>query len=482
MAIVPRSGKGGRVTYYVTFSWKGRTVWERSGTSRRAAEGLEAQRKREVASGSYAPNAPNGSRLTVASWFAFYFTKRTNRTVANDMALVENHVLCAERGWLASMPMADVDARVMLRLVEEIKAEGRLGPKSLSLVMGIVSQSFDRAVFEKVLDANPVKQLPRGTLKWKSKNHYRPYQRADVKRIVTDERVAPDVRVFAALAFYTGMRLGEIAARRFSDWDRAAEPLTSLSVHSQYDDRPLKTDDDEDVRPRKAPVHPELEAILRAWWADGFELVFLRKPTPEDRIVPHRKLGTHSKSSAYKAWRRALERVGVENLSMHSTRSTFISVARSNGADKDRVERVTHNASGSIIDDYTTWEWFALCQAVSVFDVSVDPNRTRAFLELQRLDSNRGEQVGKRWNRRDLGPNGGSDDGPEVAGGLTWGALFDARQRQLLDLVAGNPERYSADLALVEGLRAVRSGEDPVPFLRKAGEALGLVEPKAGVG
>ena len=481
MAIVPRKLVGGGVTYYVTFTHNRRTIWERAGSNKRAAESLEAERKREVKAGTYSLNSPRGSRLTVAGWFTFYFSVRDVRSVQHEIGLMENHLL--SRPWLAGMLMADVDARVMMRLVDELRATGKLVAKSISTIMGVASQAFDRAVFEKVLDANPVKQLPAGTLKWKSKNHYRPYTREEAKRIMTDERGPLDLRVFAALAFYTGMREGEICARRWSDWDLTAEPLTSLRIDSQYEDQPLKTDDEEEVRPRQAPVHPELETILKAWRDEGFELVHLRKPTPEDRIVPHRKLGTHSKSSGYKAWRRLLEAVGVDNRSLHSTRATFISVARSNGADKDRVERVTHNSGGDIVDDYTTWDWFALCQAVAVFDLSIDRSRNRAFLELQRLDSNRGEAAGKRWNRRDL--TGGDDpDGPSSrTGKLTWGTLFDARQRALLDLVAGDPERYAADMALVEGLQAVRSGGDAGPFLRKAAAALGYeAEPIAAGG
>jgi hypothetical protein len=94
-----------------------------------------------------------------------------------------------------------------------------------------------------------------------------------------------------------------------------------------------------------------------------------RKPCGPNNATTRSRRQRGTKSSAYKAWRRALETVGVENRSLHSTRSTFISVARSNGADKDRVESITNNSSGSIIDDYTTWEWFALCSAVAVFDV-----------------------------------------------------------------------------------------------------------------
>jgi hypothetical protein len=47
----------------------------------------------------------------------------------------------------------------------------------------------------------------------------------------------------------------------------------------------------------------------------------------------------------------------------------MISAARSSGARSDVLERIAHNARGAIIDVYTAWEWFALCEAVSCLKV-----------------------------------------------------------------------------------------------------------------
>jgi len=473
MAVVPRELKNGKITYYATFTWNGRTVWERSGSSKREATTLEAQRWREVENGTYAPDAPRGSRTNVEAWFTYFFTTRHNRALDNEISAIEHHVLSVP--WFARMRLAEIEPRHCLKLVEHMRAQGRIGSKMIAIVYGVLRQAFLRAVFEGVIDSDPT-VLPRGTIKWKSRNKRRPYSREDVRALLSDTRIPRDIRTFLAIAFYTGMREGEICGRRWRDWLRDWEPLTSLRVHTQYEDQPLKTDDEEMARPRSVPVHPELEEILRAWWSEGFEFVYLRKPTLDDFIVPHRKLGMHSKSSGYKAFRRALDVVGVENRTLHATRNTFISIARSNGADKDVVETVTHNSKGDQIDDYTTFEWLAVCRAVALFDVSVDPNRTRAFLELQRQDSNRGEQKGKRWNRRDLNGNDGNADGPENGQKLTWGALFDARQRRLLNFAEVDPDAARPGLAVCRGLEAAKRGdlEAVERELVEAVDALGL--------
>jgi integrase len=112
-------------------------------------------------------------------------------------------------------------------------------------------------------------------------------------------------------------------------------------------------------------VHPELDRILREWWETGFELVFCRRPTLDDFIVPHETIGCHTKSSGYKAWRKSCVEAGVGNISLHSTRNTFITWTRRCGARKEVLERVTHNARGDIVDRYTAWDWRPLCEAVA---------------------------------------------------------------------------------------------------------------------
>jgi integrase len=131
----------------------------------------------------------------------------------------------------------------------------------------------------------------------------------------------------------------------------------------------LKTEEVTGDASRTVPVHPVLERALDGWWKKGFELVFCRKPTSEDFIVPcrSRELRNHTKSSAYKMFRRACELVGVEPHTLHSTRHTFITLARRDRARVDVLEQVTHNAKGATIDAYTHWQWEPLCEAVRCF-------------------------------------------------------------------------------------------------------------------
>jgi integrase len=397
MAIVPRKHRHGKVTFWVTFHvpWKKQPIWERSETpGLRAAEILQRDRRAQVKAGTYTPTVKGD--VKVRSYLESYMAGRTNRSADNERELVENHIL--SDGEFCSMSMRAVRGRDCLRLVERMRARGRLGEKSIATVYGVMAGAFRRAAFDEVIGADPT-PLPRGTLKRKTAraNKRRPYPRHDAKLLVSDERIPWKQRVWNALAFYTGMREGEVCGRRWRAWQRDVGPLSRLIVDTQYDDQPLKTDDEEDVRPRFVPVHPELAAILDAWWEEGFELYMLRKPTLEDFIVPT-IVGTHiSRSRGYERFREALRKVNVENRTLHATRNTFISVCLSGGAQKNVVERITHNAKGDVIDDYTELEWRTLCDAVLCFDLNVDPN-------VDSGTNGSGDSGSRAWTRIAVGP------------------------------------------------------------------------------
>lgn len=457
MAIVRRKLRSGKTSFWVKFTWQGADVWERAGTNEREAKALEAQRKREVTAGTY--QRERRGRVTVARWFGDWLGQRTNRTVDNDTALLERHVLSLE--WFAAMALQDVRPRHLLRVVEDIRKGGRLGEKSVSTVYGLVTAAFRRALFEELI-AEDVTKLPGGTLSRKSSpaNRRKPYTRAEVLKVTTCPKVRIDHRVWLWLAFYTGMREGEICGRRWRDLDPSPSPLAALSVHSQYDDQPLKGDHREKTRPRMVPVHPELAEILREWRSEGFELVHCRKPTADDFIVPQSDGSNHTKSSGYKLFQRALEAAEVGNRSLHSTRHTFISIARSNGARPDVLERVTHNASGETIDDYTTFEWRALCEAVAFFDADVDPIANQAVFAAPKPGLEAGAEARKlaeseRWSTESAGSGGGRFSAhsplPE--------AWFDARHRRLLKLAEIDPEGARPGLAVCQALAAAERGD-----------------------
>jgi len=359
MAVVARSTKRGPV-FWVATSWRGGVAWERIGSNRREAERADAARKREVKAGTFIPRV-RGERATVATYAETWLARRSTRTVGDDRQRITAHVL--SRDWFAGRPLGELSLADTKRLVEELQAEPGLAPKTVKNVWGAVRTMLRDARIDGLVLAD-VCTLPRGVLRRVTRNKRHAYPLDAVRALMTDERVPERYRVLWSLLLLTGMREGEACGRRWRDWDRCARPLGSLEVASQYGGEPLKTDS-----PRLVPVHPFLAAAREAWEREGWELYVGRVPTPDDFIVPNRSKWRHAehhtKSSAYKAWRRCLVMLGIANLSLHSTRNTFITWARRYRADPDAIEVLTHNARGEMIDQYTDWQWEPLCEAVA---------------------------------------------------------------------------------------------------------------------
>lgn len=375
MAIVTRKTKKGPV-HWIVFKWQRRDVWERAGRDRREAERLEVQRRREVKAGTYMP-----AKERIATKFGPYVLawakKRRTRNADDDLAQIERYVMT--RAWLAELPLADVKPAHMIQLIQELKESvsektgDPLSSKYVANIYGNVRTSLRDAMIAELIQRDPCGALPRGIIKRRKGAKKRaPYSMDDVLALTTGEKLSPERRVWNAMAFYLGAREGEVCGRRWRNWDREARPLTAMTIDTQYDDQPLKTERETGERPRVVPVHEDLARVLEWWWRQGYEMAFLRKPTQDDFIVPRRERGTgrilpHTKSSAYKAWIRSYGDASVTNLTLHSTRHTFITNARRNGARPDVLEMVTHNAAGKQIDAYTHWEWEPLCEAVSHF-------------------------------------------------------------------------------------------------------------------
>jgi integrase len=227
---------------------------------------------------------------------------------------------------------------------------------------------LEAARFEELITSNPASRLPRGTLPPNKKvTETPPYIRNEAESLVSDVRIPFDRRVLYALAALTGQRIGEVIGRRWRDYDPSVEPLGVLFVHSQYDDQPLKTGN-----PRQVPVHPVLAKILAEWKLDGFAKYYGHHPLPDDFIVPNKEGGCRTYNQVDKAMRRDCDRIGVPLKGTHACRRFFITYARADGAREDVIERVTHNAKGTMVDQYTYFGWEVLCEAVLClrFDVS----------------------------------------------------------------------------------------------------------------
>ena len=378
MAVVLRKRGSSRV-FWVAFYAEGRQVWERVGTDRREAEALDRQRKREVREGTYAANVR--PTMTFGEWLESWLKTRRNRNAKEDTRIVNQYLLSRE--WLRDLKCEEMDPKHTARLVRELKetispeTTAPISDKYISNIYGLYRTAVQDARLEKIVLNDP-SLLRRGTIHRAARRNVRkPYDADEVHAFLSCDD--DEARMLMALALLTGMREGEVCGRRWRDWDRSRAPLGCLHVASQYDDQPLKTAKRPDEQARMVPVHPALAETLTWWWAGGFEFTYCRKPTADDFIVPRTKDGRpHTRSSAYKLFQLACSRSKVASKSLHATRHTFVSLCRNGGASGDVVEKITHNAQGEIIDQYTHHSWASLCAAVMCLDQVLDQNLDQA--------------------------------------------------------------------------------------------------------
>jgi integrase len=361
-------------TWWIGFVGKdGRWHYKSAKTDdRRSAEATLAAVEEEIRKGNRAAEL---GPLSVTEWGARWLTARLARqppvwNAAHEWRMVELHALelLIDGKRFGRMRLDEVRPRHALALVRGLRTRG-IAPRTVANIWGTVHKLFVDAVIEELIPGTPMvlpdTEQPRRVDADPTWRRSAVYTRAEAERLVADPLLDQDRRVLYALALLAGLRAGEVADRRWRDYDTAAEPLGRLSVHSSYTRHNKKAKGTKTEQPREVPVHPRLAALLAEWKLSGWEALFGRPPRDDDFIVPNRIGNTHSDTSVLKGLRRDLKALGIRARRFHDMRRTFISLALTDGANREALKRVSHGAKGDILDQYTTFDWSTLCAAVS---------------------------------------------------------------------------------------------------------------------
>ena len=384
--VYERRHASGHTTYAIRFRGAdGRTVREAAGTSIADAVALRTRREREVSEGEHVP----GRIRTVAQYGEQWLVKRAAegvRTAAREAQMFRDFIAPHIGGThIAELRPREVAAWVRtLRTVSRSRGGGTLSPKSIRNAHGVLSAMLERARFDDLIVTNPARGLPAGVLPDNARvRNVAAWTRDEVERLISDERIPEDRRVLYAVAAFTGARLGEVCGLRWRDIDDA-RPLRRWMLRTQWDGRPLKTS-----KPRDVPIHAELWRILAAWRLVGWARWVGRVPRPDDLVVAREDGSGHRDNSAgSQSLRRHARAIGLEtqgaagSRDAHSFRRSFVTLARTDGAPAELVERITHNAKGATIDGYSYYGWDALCDAVSKLRLARHEGRV---VELRRV-------------------------------------------------------------------------------------------------
>ena len=376
--IRPKSGKGatsGPLQAVIVFP-DGRK--DRKATGFSVGQEAEAETFRKVLEAELGGGAlaPRGG-LTVREWGERWSSERIARGVVSadtERAMLRYHLFPQ----LGDAPIAALTKAGMLDWVRALPSRPRsnapepLAPRTVHHIAGTVKRLLAEAVDRELLAANPCAWRPKRDLppkrdKVAGKRNHSGFTAGEVWQLLHDERIPEDRRVMYGLDFLTGMRPGEVAARRWKDLDTTMTPLWRLDVGTAFNSRHYVEKCTKTNVEKIIPVHPLLAEILRTWYATGWEAFMGRPPKPEDLVVPREQGGQRTNTHSNKRFQADLERLGLRGGRTHyETRATFRSLAMAGGAPRAELDLLTHPSPREAADLYTRLEvvWPAMCRAI----------------------------------------------------------------------------------------------------------------------
>jgi integrase len=263
--------------------WKSIATPYGPGQEAEAEEFLRDTRRKILA--AEAAGAKDGP-LTVAEYAEEWLRRRRARgdkwDVENDAGRLRKHILTK----IGSKRIGDVLPADVRAVIDAASAAGR-AYRTVRNIYSTVRMLFNEAVVDGLLATrdNPC-VLTRAHLppnrdknpRWRAKAVF---ERMEVGSFLYDQKVPDDRRVYYAMLYFTGMRLGEVSGLRIEDYEPDVAPLSRLLVSRSYNRDWTKTGVE-----RVVPVHPELKRILDAWIASGWEAFVGRPPRATDILIP----------------------------------------------------------------------------------------------------------------------------------------------------------------------------------------------------
>ena len=297
--------------------------------------------------------APTGP-ITLEAFAKQWLTARAAlklKACADDATRLTLHALPT----LGALPLTDIRPRDIRDLVIKLRTDGKLAPRTIRHVYGLLVTLFKAAVIEELIIGTPC-LLPPGTLppledkdpEWRAAAIF---TRAEAEALISDPRIPVDRRTLYALKLLAALRHGEAAGLRWRHWHDGR-----LVIANSYLRSGTKTG-----RTREVPVHPTLAAVLAEW-----KLARPGATGADALIVPTRNGTARPAPDAQVSFLADLAKIGLRHRRGHDLRRTMITLALADGASREHLRYVTHGARAGreAFDLYHTPPWDALVKAV----------------------------------------------------------------------------------------------------------------------
>lgn len=289
-----------------------------------------------------------------------------------------NHVM-GDLGPVRIEKVTTIQVKDAIAKLMQAPESERLAPASILHVYDRLRSMFADAVFYGIVTGSPCLlrwkrgELPEKITKDPNFRRLSVYTRDEVEVLISTERIPEWRRMLWAGLFLLGTRVNEMTPRRWRDIERR-EPLDCLWIGTSIGaltklEKPGTKGGKRCVR--EMPIHPAFAKMLAAWRLSGWARLMGRQPKPDDYLIPGADGGRLSSAETLQLLKEDLEMLGFRARTQHAMRHTFISLATGDGARRDLLKMVTHQALGDIMDKYTWLSWDVLCVECAKLKVSV---------------------------------------------------------------------------------------------------------------
>lgn len=378
----------------VSGKWKSVATPYLRGQESQAWEFLRDLRRRALAAEE--AGAVDGTALTVTPYVNRWLERRRSsgdkEDVDNEEGRLRKHVL----PYVGDKRFGEVLPAHVRAIVDRARSLG-LAYRTVRNIYSTFRMVMNDAVVDGLMDArdNPCvltrSHLPPNRDKNPRWRATAVFDRQEMGALLYVDAIPEDRRVYYALLYFTGVRLGEASGLLVDDYDSEATPLGRILVSRSYARDWTKTGVE-----RAVPVHPELKRVLEQWLRTGWEKTYGRPPKASDIIVPTPPwverttmcqdgktrgakfvpAGIVRNKKFVRTWfLKDLKTLGLRHRRVHDFRRSMISHARGDGADRDVIERISHRGSEDVLELYTTFEWEALCSELSKLRSPPTPRR-----------------------------------------------------------------------------------------------------------
>lgn len=310
--------------YWIEYYLDGRKRRERIGTNKAAAQHRLREALSKRAEGRVVRKVKDPAFDELKKWYLDLPQVKNKKSYGRDILSLEKLSSFFSGKHISSVSVNRVEAYRVKRLAEDSYRKHLTRPATVNREIACLRHMLNLAEQEGKIESVPFKGLK--ALKEHNVRE-RVLSSEEFERLIAN--CLPRTARIVAMAYYTGMRKGEILNLR---WDRI--DLKNGFIR-------LRPEDTKTEEGRVIPIHPEIKKMLLSMPRNISGWVFESKPGKPVRTVK-------------KSFTTACQRAGIKDFTFHDLRHTAINNWRLQGHDFFRIMAVSGHKTMSVFKRYNT--------------------------------------------------------------------------------------------------------------------------------